>query len=121
MQEPGLNYEYFIRSAFGFAGNGEMIERSGDPADLAEAGLLSNSNLAEAKAAIAYSSIIFTTAVINHVENDLEDGEYTRLTSYAQQVIDAENAALLNDIINEFRETVLDKYFITNNGVMSLK
>ena len=75
----GLKYEMLLRKAFGFQHDGQTGERGCDPAELAEASYLSDSNLDSAKIGAAYAITILSTAVINHVADNLGEGEYTRI------------------------------------------
>ncbi len=74
-----LNYEYFIRMAFGFVATGEMLDRWEDPAGLANTDCFTSDNIAGVKAATGYALEIMSNSVINHLNTKLADAEMKRL------------------------------------------
>ncbi|WP_224962432.1 hypothetical protein [Geomonas subterranea] len=117
-----LHYENLIRRAFGFAQqDGRMIDRWADPATLANTDAYSPGNLSGVKVGAGYAMEILTTAIINHKAGNLPEGESDRLDGFTSRVIDAEGLDAVSAIIDEFSETVEERYFEWNDGIMSLK
>lgn len=113
-----LRYETFMREAFGYANDGKIVERWGDPAGIANTDNFDDQYLDSVKAGVSYSVEIFSNAVIN--KGSLSDSEHVRLENFTKQVIDATNVIDINSIIEDFDETVVKKYFDISNGKVSL-
>ena len=115
-----LNYEYFIRMAFGFVATGEMLDRWEDPAGLANTDCFTSDNIAGVKAATGYALEIMSNSVINHLNTKLADAEMKRLENFTKQVIDAQDLLTIDRLITDYRNTVVDQYFNINQGKISL-
>jgi hypothetical protein len=86
----GLRYENFVRGAFG-----NNVERAGDPAQLAEAGIFDIvSELPKVKAATAYAMAIYKLGLSHEVEEQMD-----RIIS---EVIIANNCERVAILITEF-------------------
>jgi hypothetical protein len=86
----GLRYENFVRGAFG-----NFVERAGDPAQLAEAGLFEiTSELPNVQAATAYAMAIYKLEFSHEVEEQM-----SRIIS---EVISTNNSEQVATLINEF-------------------
>jgi phage shock protein A len=86
----GLRYENFVRGAFG-----NDVERAGDPARLAEAGIFEiESELPKVKAATAYAMAIYKLEFSHEVEEQMD-----RIIT---EVIAADNSEQVATLINEF-------------------
>lgn len=117
-----IRYETLIRRAFGFAQNeGRMIDRWADPAALADTDQFRDKNLASVKVGAGYAFEILVTAVFNTIGESLPSDEYDRLEKFTEKIVAANNLLEAEQIITEFRETVEDKYFTSDNGIMRLK
>jgi hypothetical protein len=116
-----MKYELLLRKAFGFAANGKTGDRSCDPGDLAEAGLFTDRNLAKVRTGAAYAFTIFSTAVINHVQDTLPNGEYDRLEKFTARALGVSNVAELAKLIQEFETSVVEKYFNIRDGNITTK
>lgn len=53
--DKAMNYETLLRTAFGFAEDGRMLGRWGDPARIANTDQFSYGNIATVKAGTAYA------------------------------------------------------------------
>lgn len=115
-----LNYETFLRWSFGIT-NGEMLDRWGDPAGIANTDCFTEDNIDVVKAGTAYAMIITTNYLINNRTEQLEDREWERVEDFHKKVIKAKNILQIDELINNFRETVVSKYFDQKNGQISLK
>lgn len=98
-----------------------MIDRWADAASLANTDVFSARNLARVKVGVGYAMEILRTAIINHKQGDLPEGESDRLNDFIVRVVDAEELNAVSALIEEFHETVEDRYFQWNHGIMSLK
>tara|TARA_R110002074_G_scaffold402342_1_gene608095 strand:+ start:27438 stop:27797 length:360 start_codon:yes stop_codon:yes gene_type:complete len=116
-----MRYEELLRKAFGFASDGKYGDRSCDPADLAEAGLFTDGNLNNVKIGAGYAFVILSTAVINEKDSSIEDGEHDRLDQFLERAISCSNVSELSDIIAEYEDTVISKYFVMSNGIITFK
>jgi hypothetical protein len=116
-----LNYETFVRTAFGFGTTGEMLDRWGDPAGIANTDCFTDSSIAEVKVAAGYAMEIVANAVLNHVAENLSDAEMVRLEEFTQKVVDAPDLPTIDGLITDFRSTVIDKYFDISQGRITLK
>lgn len=114
-----MQFETFIRRAFGLK-EGQMLERWGDPAALANTDQFSEGNISAVKVGIGYSFEILSTEIFNKVE-DIDDSEYKRIEQFTDRVVAAENLKQISEIIKEYVNTVEEKYFQSNDGVMTLK
>ena len=115
-----LNYETFIRRAFGYKINGQRIPRGGDPAALANTDIFTDDSIVKVKIAVGYAMQIFRLEIFNAEVID-DDSEYDRIENFCDRVITANNINEISKLIEEFETTVLDKYFNINNGVTTLK
>ena len=101
-----LDYEIFIRSAFGYA-NKRNIERFDDPAGLADTDIYSDKNIENIKAATSYSIGIFL--------NGVNSGD----TSYIKKIINAHSIKNISTIIDEFKNNFISKHYkITESGYL---
>ena len=115
-----INYEMFLRTAFGYK-QGGLLERCGDPAGIANADSFSQVNLAAVKAGTGYAMEILANSVINDSGQELENAEWNRLEKFTERVINAVSLYKIDVIINDFRDSVIDKYFDINDRKMTLK
>ena len=92
-----LTYENFIRGAFN-------VERSGDPAELAEAGLFRSSDpndFVKIKVATAYAMVVYSR---NLTGNDFD---YDRLDQIPVDATSASNHETLIELIKEFKDSFI--------------
>ena len=117
-----MKYETLIRRAFGFALNeGRMLDRWADPASLANTDQFRDKNLAAVKVGAGYAFEILTTSILNNIGETLSSDESTRLEEFTERMISAKNLLEADQIITEFVDTVENKYFRFDNGIMLLK
>jgi hypothetical protein len=112
------SYETFVRSAFGYPGS--MIERGADPASLANTDIFKDRHLNQVKIATGYSMEVFTTDIINNVE-DLPDKEFDRIEGFRDLVMKSNDVVTISKLIEDFRSSVIKKYYNINDGRMTLK
>ena len=114
-----LNYEGFIRLAFGYDPEHHffiMVGRWGDLASLANTDIFSSRNVNKVKSATAYSMYIYINEIYNHsllIQDDY-DAESDRIDAIIDKVLKANDVMTIHGLIDEFRDTVLDKYMHTN-------
>lgn len=85
-----MRYELFIRGAFG-----SEVERMGDPAQLAEAGLFNiSAEINKIKAATAYAMVIY--------KNNSRDTDSERMEEFIDEVMYATDFEQIDSIIREF-------------------
>ncbi|MGD1007869.1 MAG: hypothetical protein ABR980_11645 [Ignavibacteriaceae bacterium] len=113
-----LKYETLVRSAFGYPG--KKVERSGDPAQMADTATYSLGDLTRIKIATGYSMEIFTTAIKNNKSEVLQK-EKKRLDKFANRILKAKNLEEISNLIEEFNNTVINYYYEFNDGIMTLK
>jgi hypothetical protein len=112
-----LKCEHFMRQAFGYALNqGQWIERGEDPGGLAEAAIFGAAT-PQAKAAIIYASKIYT----DKLERLNSESDYSFIDQFPQSVFDASTSAELADLIDGFRETIINQYYEVNDGIVESK
>ena len=115
-----MNYETFLRSAFGYKEEG-FLDRCGDPAGIANTDNFSDENIASVKAGTGYAMQILSNAIINKYSKDIDYDELDRLESFTKRVIDVTSLVEIDEAIHEFRDSVVNKYFEINEGKMMLK
>jgi lactam utilization protein B len=109
-------YETFVRRAFSLRGT--LIDRSGDPASLADTDVFSERKIDSVKAAIVYSMEIFNSEVENKCS--IPDDESDNLENFIKQIINAANLQEISTILDSYIEKVEDKYFIRKDGLETL-
>lgn len=115
---PAMNYESFIRMAFGLKGNnGVMVDRWGDPAQNANTDHFHDSRLSSVKATVSYAMEIFNTAICE--EKQIGDNEV--FSKFVEDVINAPDLQTIDQLIDDYRNQIIDKYVMINNGVMTIK
>ena len=113
-----LRYEMLLRKAFGYTNDGNILERWGDPAGIANTDNFNDKYVNSVKAGVSYSIEIFSNEVINNV--DIPDSEVMRLENFTNQVIEATDLVEINSIIENFDNTVIEKYFEIRDGKITL-
>ena len=113
-----MAYEGIIKNAFSMA-FGQRITIKGDPAGLASAAAYESEKLDAVKIGTGYAMSIFTRALLTSWGNNNEE-EMNRMESLISSVINATSVNAIGKLIFEFRETVIDKYFIANNGIYKM-
>ncbi len=116
-----LNYESFVRTAFGFGTTGSMLERWGDPAGLANTDCFNAKDIAAVKAATAYAMEIMSYAVIEGLEGELSDAEKDQLKEFTRQVIQAPDLKAIDGLISRFNDAVVERRFQFDHGRVALK
>ena len=116
-----LDYETFVRRTFGYPQGGIMLERFGDPAGIANTDYFGEHNIAGIKAAVIYGMEIMSNAVVNSVEAELPDSEFQRFDDFATRVIYASDLRAIHRLIEEYKDTVISKYFVGSDGILSLR
>jgi len=111
-------YEDLLRAAFGLSA-GKEIGRWGDPARLANTDVFSKGNLSSVKIGTGYAIEIFNDAIIN--KGGLDDPEHDRLEAFPERVLSSADLAGISALIEEYDQTVVDKYFEYKEGVCSPK
>ena len=114
-----LRYESLLREAFGYALNGEIAERWGDPAGIANTDVFDEMYIEKVKAGAAYAMEIFSNPVMN--KKNLSDTEIERLEDFTKRVINADSIDTIDTIIEEFDTTVIQKYYDIQHGKITLK
>ena len=114
-----LNYEHFVRAAFGYPG--AVLDRWGDPAGLANADLINGQHLDKVKVATAYSMQIFITDILEKKAEQLADSEHERIESFFLDVTQANDIETIDKLITEFKNTVIDCYYERNDGQLRLR
>lgn len=112
-----MGYETFIRRAFSLGDT--LIDRSGDPASLANTDIFSERKIDSVKVAIAYSMEIFNSQVENNCS--ISDDESDRLEVFIKQIINAASLQDISTILDSYVETVEYKYFTAKDGLETLK
>jgi hypothetical protein len=114
---PKKQYESFLRHAFGLhKGSGKCIERRGDPAELADADYFTPDNLDIVKAATAY-------AMKAYISNSrgLLSGFRQSLLDYIPKVICSSTIDEISDLINDFNNVFVKKYYLIKDEDISFK
>jgi hypothetical protein len=114
-----LSYETFIRGAFGLKA-GKIIGRWEDPAQMANTDAFMDSNLSSVKCAVGYAMEIFNTEIFNNRQG-LQEVEHNRIDVFHDRIIAANDLNEVSKLIDEYKETVQDRYYNVDDGVISLK
>lgn len=114
-----MEYEMLLRQAFGFA-TGQPMDRWGDPAEVANADHFRESELAEVKAAVAYSMMIFRTHILGEVAA-MTESEKSELTQVVRDVMAATTLGDVGTQIRYYRQRILDHYLVVNDNGMTLR
>lgn len=113
-----LEYEHFLRNAFEHALD-QNIGRGGDPAGLAEAGIYNTGDLPRLKSGTTYAIEIYHTELVNSGKLK-SDSEHDRLDDFARRVDAATSVDDISVIIEDFTNTVLDRYYKAASGKRTL-
>ena len=105
--ENELRYENFVRGAFSTS-SGVEVERAGDPANLAEAGLVSANDLSRVKSATSYAMYTYNSIITNRVNPELTEEANERLDTIVDDVLNASSVELIMGLINEYRNSYFD-------------
>jgi len=116
-----INFETLVRRAFGYITTGRMVDRWGDPAQLANTDQFREENLAAVKVGAGYAIEIFTNEILNKKGETLSGQEYSRLEQFTNKIVSAKDLKEVSLIVDEFEKTVEKRYFRFDDGVMSLK
>lgn len=113
-----FKYEMFVRSAFSYALK-EDIERCGDPAELANTDSFNDDNIDSVKSAIGYCMSIFNKDILGIISNDYDEME--RVENFVKNIIRANTLLDIYSTLEDYNNTVKDKYYNINDGVIKLK
>jgi len=116
-----LGYEHLLRAAFGHV-SGESVGRHGDPAGLAEADIYRSGDLGLVKIGTGYAMQIFLNEILNQ-GFEMDEEEFKRLEEYAKAVMASKDLDNVSNLITDFRENVIVKYYNQNKdqGGLTLK
>ncbi|KAF1678597.1 hypothetical protein [Bacillus sp. SKDU12] len=113
MDGAAYEYETFIRRAFGISLNGKVINRSEDPAGLANA---DNFNIADeislVKAGIAYAMSIYVFHARRY--KNISISELKKMREYINSVQNATSHKQILELIQSFDEEVVNAYNLNN-------
>ncbi|OGU40353.1 MAG: hypothetical protein A2X61_11095 [Ignavibacteria bacterium GWB2_35_12] len=116
-----LDWEFFIRIAFGFKHNkGRAIQRGGDPACLASNDLFNDRHFHDMVIATGYAFEILNQDVKNRTVAVSEE-TLVMLDSYIVQILDAHTIKDIEDILNSYKASVLNKFFKYDGNVLTRK
>ena len=113
--DPQMTYEYFVRFAFGLALD-KKVGQLEDPAEFADAGVITSGNLAEAKIGTGYAIGIMT----KHIRNTDMD-KFEVMNGYLERVLAAQSVKEVVAIIEDFEANVTEKYFDRVEGLLQPK
>jgi len=106
-----MNYELFIRSAFGLA-LGTRVGRLEDPAAFADTDTFSNSNLPAVKAGTGYAIGIYQ----NNMPRSSQSIEACE--DFLTRTMNAVNITEISNLITTFNAEIIEKYYSRNDGVL---
>jgi len=108
-------YEHFLRDAFGLALD-KRVGQLEDPAEFADAGVITSGNVAEAVIGAGYAMGILTKRIRNQHLDKLEV-----MTGYLQRVIAAKTVQEVVAVIKDFDASVVKANFDRIDGVLQPK
>lgn len=111
-----MRYEMFLRSGFAL-GLECPIDRSGDPAHLADTAIYDLNDVARMRSGIAYVIEIYRSYLENHGANFDPD----ILMVFASRVHEAQNRTELIQILDEFNQNIVQIHFEFRNGIPHLR
>lgn len=113
MNEDAWKYESFIRRAFGISLNCKVIDKSEDPASLANANYF---HIAEeislVKAGVAYAMSIYVFHARNY--KNLSNSEDNKMKEYINSIQNATSHKEILELIRSFDEEVVNAYNLNN-------
>ncbi|AQM59981.1 hypothetical protein [Clostridium baratii] len=107
MPEMNMCYEGFIRRAFSL-NKSTLIERFGDPAELANTDVFDVDCIEKVKAAVAYSMQIFKKNIT--ANNDLSSADIENMDLITQNVINAVDKNTIYNLIVDFDSRYVQPY-----------
>ena len=107
-----LGYEHFIRRAFEWAylcnsGSYKEVERSGDPARLANADYYNDNNLINVIIGTSYAIKIFISLIKNNQINSdkiLSHDENIQMNTFLGRTLMSKTVSEVGQVINEFKD-----------------
>lgn len=101
-----LTYENFIRAAFGLAldPNRQSVERSADPARLANADYFTIHHINKVKVATTYAMSIFKSELVN--SHDCSDSDHETMDRSIEDTLNATTVDEIITLIRGFRDIV---------------
>lgn len=112
------NYEMFVRYAFSYALK-EDIGRGEDPAELANTDIFYEDNINSIKSVIGYCMNIYNKDIIEKISTD--NIEIERVTDFIKKIIESDTLSNISVILDDYENTVKDKYFNHSQGIITLK
>ncbi|QYM61192.1 hypothetical protein [Bacillus subtilis] len=113
MNDTGMEYESFIRRAFGISLNGKIIDKWEDPASLANANYFhSAEEISLVKAGVAYAMSIYVFHARNY--KNLSSSEENKMKEYINSIQNATSHKEILELIRSFDEEVVNAYNLNN-------
>jgi hypothetical protein len=103
-----LQYEHFIRRAFSI--NQELIDRWGDPAELANTDVFSSAELHRVKIGVGYAMEIFRHHIANKCHENLTDPQLEEMNNFSGRVLIAIDKEAVLSLLIEFHEKFESQY-----------
>ncbi|MCY7919545.1 hypothetical protein [Bacillus vallismortis] len=113
MEDAAWDYERFIRRAFGISMNRKLIDKSKDPASLADAAYFNIADeISLVKAGVAYAMSIYVFHARNY--KNLSSSEDNKMMEYINSVQNATSHKEILELIQSFDEEVVNAYNLNN-------
>jgi hypothetical protein len=116
-----LDWEFFIRAAFGLKNNnGRLIHRGGDPANMANNNYFNDKHLKDVIITTGYAMEILNQDVKNRIAA-ISDKTKITLNNYIEKLLTARSIADIEDIIDSYKKDVFDRFFKYDGIILSRK
>lgn len=113
IKDAAWDYELFIRRAFGISMDRKLIDKSEDPASLANADYFKIADeISLVKAGIAYAMSIYVFHARNY--KNLSNSEHNKMMEYINSVQNATSHKQILELIQSFDEEVVNAYNLNN-------
>ena len=116
-----LDWEFFIRIAFGLKNNnGSVIHRGGDPANMANNIYFNERHVKDVLITTGYAMEILNQDVKNRIGVISDKTEIT-LNNYIERLLTAKTIGDIEDILDSYKKDVFERFFKYDGNVLSRK
>jgi hypothetical protein len=118
MNTPEMDYEMFVRRAFGLAlKKGGLVGRGEDPAEMADTDRYTDFRVNSLKAAVIYSMEIYSS----HLREGLGEKVHEEVDGFLGKVMNAKAIHEVTPLIRDYQKRVIEQYFSFEKGILKAK
>ena len=116
-----LDWEFFTRAAFGFKyNNGRNVQRSGDPAGLANNDLFNDKHFHDMVITTGYAMEILNQDIKNR-SVAVASETIVMLDSFIVEILNVSTIHDIETILNSYKTSIFEKYFKYDGNVLTRK